>query len=272
MALDPNVQRLAKSDNIAVTVTLMPDGQPQALPTWIDTDGDHLLVNTEPQRQKAKNVHRDPRVTVLILNKANPFDFVEVRGHVVDTVGGEQARRHIDKLSQRYTGGPYRMPIGEQGRVILKIASDRQLTAAALFAGGMSLPLGVATRVDRRLRAALVTPLTGPLARYGRAGAAALELWAQQAGVALEIADTWPSTAAAVAATARWPVDVLFGPYGAGPAVAAARATASILWNHGGATVRLARPAFANVVNVPAPALGYLAAVINASRCRRSGR
>jgi len=136
MALDPNVQRLAKSDNVAVTVTLMPDGQPQALPTWIDTDGEYLLVNTEPQRQKAKNVRRDPRVTVLILNKADPFDFVEVRGHVVDTVGGEQARRHIDQLSQRYTGGPYRMPIGEQGRVILKIAPDHQLTAAALFAGG----------------------------------------------------------------------------------------------------------------------------------------
>lgn len=136
MALDPNVQRLATSDNIAVTVTLMPDGQPQALPTWIDTDGDHLLVNTEPQRQKAKNVRRDPRVTVLIVDKANPFDFVEVRGRVVDTVGGEEARRHIDQLSQRYTGGPYRMPIGEQGRVILKIAPDRQLTAAALFGGG----------------------------------------------------------------------------------------------------------------------------------------
>src|SRR5512135_589558 len=119
--------------------------------------------------------------------------------------------------------------------------------------------------VGQGLRAALVTPLTGPLARYGRAGATALELWARQAGVQLEIADTRPSAAAAVAAaTARWPVDVLFGPYGAGPAVAAARATASVLWNHGGATIRLARPAFPNVVNVPAPALMYLAAVIDA--------
>ena len=136
MALDPDVQRLAKSDNVAVTVTLMPDGQPQALPTWIDTDGEHLLVNTEPQRQKAKNVRRDPRVTVLIVNKENPFDFVEVRGRVVDTVGGEEARRHIDELSQRYTGGPYQMPIGDQGRLILKIAPDRELTAAALFGGG----------------------------------------------------------------------------------------------------------------------------------------
>ena len=136
MALDPNVQRLATSGNLAVTVTLMPDGQPQALPTWIDTDGEHLLVNTEPQRQRSRNVRRDPRVTVLIVDKANPFDFAEVRGRVVDTVGGEEARRHIDELSQRYTGGPYAMPVGPHGRVILKIAPDRQLTAAALAGRG----------------------------------------------------------------------------------------------------------------------------------------
>ena len=117
----------------------------------------------------------------------------------------------------------------------------------------------------RPLRATLVTPLSGPLGRYGRAGAIALELWADQAGVELEIADTQPSAAAAVAAVASGrPIDVLFGPYGAGPAVAAARAAPSALWNHGGATVRLARPTFPHVVNVPAPALTYLAAVIDA--------
>jgi PPOX class probable F420-dependent enzyme len=136
MDLDPNVQRLAKSDNVATTVTLMPDGMPRALPTWIDSDGEHLLVNTEPQRQRARNVRRDPRVTVLIVDKTNTFDFVEVRGRVVETVGGEEARRHIDELSQRYTGVPYAMPIGEQGRVILKIAPDRQVTSAAIFGRG----------------------------------------------------------------------------------------------------------------------------------------
>ena len=84
-------------------------------------------------------------------------------------------------------------------------------------------------------------------------------------GVELEIADIQPSTAAAVAAVrSHRPVDVLFGPYGAGPAVAAARAASSVLWNHGGATIRLARPAFPRVVNVPAPAVTYLAAVVDA--------
>ena len=66
----------------------MPDGQPQALLTWIDTDGEYVLVNTEPQRQKARNVARDPRITVLIRGDGN-YDWAEVRGHVVETIGGE---------------------------------------------------------------------------------------------------------------------------------------------------------------------------------------
>jgi general stress protein 26 len=81
-------------------------------------------VNTEPQRQKARNVARDPRITVLI-HGDNAYDWAEVRGHVVETVGGDEARRHIDELSQKYNGTEYRNPIGPQGRVILKIEADK---------------------------------------------------------------------------------------------------------------------------------------------------
>jgi ABC-type branched-subunit amino acid transport system substrate-binding protein len=125
--------------------------------------------------------------------------------------------------------------------------------------------IGGALICRRRLCAALVTPLSGPLARYGRSGATALRLWAAQAGVDLAIADAHPSAAAAVASVAvRHRIDVLFGPYGAGPAVVAARAAPTVLWNHGGATARLVRQTFPHVVNVPAPAAAYLAAVISA--------
>ena len=128
MTLDADVVRLAKAPTLATVVTLMPDGQPQALLTWIDTDGEHLLVNTEPQRQRARNVARDPRITVLIRGDGF-YDWAEVRGHVVETIGGEPAREHIDELSQRYNGHEYTNPIGPQGRVILKIAADKVNTS-----------------------------------------------------------------------------------------------------------------------------------------------
>ena len=132
MALDDDVIRLAKGPNLATVVTLMPDGQPQALLTWIDTDGDELLVNTEPQRQRARNVARDPRVTVLIHSAESAWDWAEVRGHVSGTTDGQVARDHIDELSNRYLGHDYRNPSGPDGRIILRIAADKVNTPAAM--------------------------------------------------------------------------------------------------------------------------------------------
>ena len=133
MPLDEDTVRLAKGKNLATVVTLMPSGQPQALLTWVDTDGEYVLVNTEPQRQKARNITRDPRITVLIHSAEDSQDWSEVRGHVVETVGGDEARRHIDELSRKYTGGDYRNPIGPQGRLILKVAADKVNTPRLLW-------------------------------------------------------------------------------------------------------------------------------------------
>ncbi len=124
------------------------------------------------------------------------------------------------------------------------------------------------------LRVALVTPLTGPLARYGRAGATAVDVWARQAarrpagwrGVKLEVHDAHPDPAQAMhAATASHP-DIVFGPYGSSPTVAAAAATDRLVWNHGGATSQLARPRFPHVVNVPSPASAYFRGTLQAVR------
>lgn len=125
-----------------------------------------------------------------------------------------------------------------------------------------------------RLRATLVTPLTGPLARFGREGAAALTLWAGQAadlpppwsGVDLDVRDAHPDPAAAMRAVTEARPDVIFGPYGSSPTVAAARATERTVWNHGGATSELSRPAFPNVVNVLSPASSYFTGVLRAVR------
>src|SRR3954471_335274 len=120
MALDDAVIRLAKEANFAALTTLMPDGQPQTQMMWVDADDDHVLINTEVHRQKFKNVERDPRVTVAIFDRENPYSYVEVRGRVAEMVRGPEARAHIDALSQKYQGVDYPAPI-ESERVILRI-------------------------------------------------------------------------------------------------------------------------------------------------------
>ncbi len=129
MSLDENLVRLAGGANVATVVTLMPDGQPQAQLRWVDLEGDEVLVNTEPQRQAARNVRRDPRITILIRAEDNPYDWVEVRGRVVRTTSGAAAREHIDRLARKYTGGDYAMPIGAEGRVILHVVPDRLVSS-----------------------------------------------------------------------------------------------------------------------------------------------
>jgi len=131
MSLDEDVIRLARGADLATVVTLMPDGQPQAQLTWIDTDEEHVLVNTEPQRQRCRNLERDPRT--ILIHGEDPWDWPEVRGEVARTIHGQRARDHIDALAQKYLGTDYQNPIGPEGRVILQIAPRKINTSARLF-------------------------------------------------------------------------------------------------------------------------------------------
>ncbi|MCB0978179.1 MAG: PPOX class F420-dependent oxidoreductase [Acidimicrobiales bacterium] len=124
MALDSDLKAFATAKNFAALTTLMPGGQPQTQLMWVHADDDHVLINTEVGRQKFRNVEADPRVTVTVFDATNPYRYVEARGRVVDTVGGETARSNIDELSEKYTGGPYANPIGTD-RVILRIQVDK---------------------------------------------------------------------------------------------------------------------------------------------------
>lgn len=124
--LEDLVRELAAGPNFAAFTTLMPDGQPQTHVMWFGVDDDHVLINTEVHRQKFRNVERDPRVTVTLIDAANPYRFAEVRGTVTEIVKGDEARANIDELSRRYTGGDYK-PTIQSERVILKITPTRQI-------------------------------------------------------------------------------------------------------------------------------------------------
>src|SRR6202044_727324 len=83
--------------------TLMPNGQPQVTPIWIDYDGRYVVLNTAAGRQKDKNLQRDGRVALSIIDPDNPYRYLEVRGRVVErTHNGADA--NIDALAKKYLG------------------------------------------------------------------------------------------------------------------------------------------------------------------------
>ncbi len=120
----------------------------------------------------------------------------------------------------------------------------------------------------------MVTPLSGPLARFGRASAAALDLWAREAAelptpwraVRLVIVDAHPDPGLALRRGLGASPHFIFGPYGSGPARKALAATRRLVWNHGGAASTLHWPAFPAVVNILAPASSYFVGVLEAVR------
>jgi PPOX class probable F420-dependent enzyme len=108
--------------------TLMPDGRPQVTPVWIDYDGKSLIVNTAKGRMKDRNMRRDPRVSLSILDPENPYRYLEVRGKVSE-VTEKGADAHIDKMAKKYLDKdkyPFRQP-GEV-RVLFKITPEKTST------------------------------------------------------------------------------------------------------------------------------------------------
>ena len=92
---------LLKQPTFAHLTTLMPDGSPQVTPVWFDYDGNHVIVNSAKGRVKDRNMRRDPRVAICILDPKNPYRYLEIRGRVGEiTESGADA--HIDKQAKRY--------------------------------------------------------------------------------------------------------------------------------------------------------------------------
>jgi PPOX class probable F420-dependent enzyme len=115
---------LFKKKAFANLATLMPGGQPQVTPVWVDYDGGQVLINTAVGRQKDANLQRDSRVSLSIMDPDNPYRYLEIRGRVSErTTSGADA--HIDKMAKKYMDKdtyPFRQPT--EVRVIFKITPD----------------------------------------------------------------------------------------------------------------------------------------------------
>ena len=125
-AVDPAVRELAHGPNFATLTVILRSGQPMTHVMWVDANDDHVLLNTEVHRAKFRAIERDPRVTVTIWKREDPYTYAEVRGRVVETVRGLEARAHIDFLSRKYRGRDYDPGLIMSERVALRVAPDVQ--------------------------------------------------------------------------------------------------------------------------------------------------
>ena len=104
--------RLLQEPNFATVGTVNPDGSPQLSIVWIDWDGRHVLFNTAVGRVKPRNLERDQRVSVLVIDREDGYHWVALRGTAELTTEG--ADEHIDKLARKYTGQGWQAKRGEQ--------------------------------------------------------------------------------------------------------------------------------------------------------------
>ena len=123
--MSADVVELFKGKNFAFVATLSKNGSPQITPTWIDIEDGIIVINTAEGRTKHKNVSRDPRVAISVIDQKNPYNMVTVKGKVIEQTN-TGADEHIDKLAKKYLGVdkyPFRAP--SEKRIILKVHPEK---------------------------------------------------------------------------------------------------------------------------------------------------
>jgi PPOX class probable F420-dependent enzyme len=117
---------LLNEPQLAHVATVDADGTPHVTPVWVDTDGEHILFNTAKGRQKYLNMARNPVVAVSVVDKADDFRTLWVKGTAEFVTEG--ADEHIDRMAKKYLNQdayPWRRP-GEE-RVIVRVTPTEKL-------------------------------------------------------------------------------------------------------------------------------------------------
>jgi PPOX class probable F420-dependent enzyme len=125
MPLPDSVKKLIESKTYANVATLMPDGSPHVTQTWVDHDGDTVLINTFEGSQKYKNALRNPKIALDVCDPTSPYSMAVIRGRVM-TVTFDGAEQHIDRMAKKYLDqDTYQMRRPGVRRVLIKIEPTR---------------------------------------------------------------------------------------------------------------------------------------------------
>jgi PPOX class probable F420-dependent enzyme len=110
--MDDEVRELFGGGNFAHLATLLPDGSPHSVPLWTIVEDGRIAFFTQAQSRKARNLARDPRVALSVVDRANPYRRAWARGRAAQTLEGDEALEVIDRISHAYIGMPFPLRSG----------------------------------------------------------------------------------------------------------------------------------------------------------------
>ena len=128
--LSDGARRMLDGRCFAHLATLQPDGSPKVEPVWIGREGDRLLIATDRRTLKGRNMARDPRVAITVVDRDNPYRAGQLRGQVEGTLTGEEADALVDAMSVKFTGDPFPM----RDNTVYLVAVDSSRFAELPFA------------------------------------------------------------------------------------------------------------------------------------------
>ncbi|MCC5577961.1 PPOX class F420-dependent oxidoreductase [Microtetraspora sp. AC03309] len=128
-SFDETVRKILDGKNFATIATVMPDGAPQSSVVWVKRDGDTVLFSTTTGRKKARNLTKDPRISISIFDGENPYESVEIRGTAELIM--DEAHELPRELSHKYLGEDPPPAEPDEVRLIVRVSPQKIIRFSA---------------------------------------------------------------------------------------------------------------------------------------------
>jgi len=114
MQLSKELKKAIDSNAFCAISTHLNEDEIQTHLMWVDYEEDCIIINTEKERKKTENIRNNANISLVIFHPTAMYSSWEIRGFVAEILSDKSADTHIDKLSLRYTGKPYRRELGQE--------------------------------------------------------------------------------------------------------------------------------------------------------------
>ncbi len=124
--LTPDVEQFLRDNILCVVSTTKRDGSSQSTPVYYLYEDGKLYISVTMTRAKTRNVLRDPRVSVVVLNTQRPFPYVQVTGTAAITEDDLEARsRRIWSLFMPSLPDNFAAVLEQQQRRIMIVTPEK---------------------------------------------------------------------------------------------------------------------------------------------------